>query len=277
MDVIDFHSDISDEPHRLEGRAKFAALLAACLISIIFAAGSAASETRFAGADWDPKLFARLIGGPDLLSKDLAIAIDPHPADASAQTRREIDALIRLQASARDEATLDKIRIEADPDLGAADVFALHGLIPDAERAPDLHRALEMAEGETAWFTLREKWARQRARPSTLSAEIVPAIPVPGHASYPSGHAAQSMAVALTLSRLAPGCSAAWVEQARRIAERREIAGLHYASDSAAGRELAVIVIDALLATDDFAARLEAARLDMSPGLDGAESCPTAK
>jgi hypothetical protein len=252
-------------------------MLASCLITACLATGPAASETRFSGGDWDPGIFSRLIEGPDLLPKSFAIDIDPHPADASARTLREIDDLLRLQATARSEATLETIRIEADPDLGAADVFALHGLIPDAERAPDLHRVLEMAENETAWFTLREKWARQRARPSTLSAEIVPAIPVPGHASYPSGHAAQSMAVALTLSLISPDCRSSWVEQARRIAVRREIAGLHYASDSTAGRDLAVIVIDALLATDDFAARLEAARLDMLQGSGRAESCPAAK
>lgn len=80
-----------------------------------------------------------------------------------------------------------------------------------------------------------------RARPNIIEPRLRPALPVPSHASYPSNHSFQSFAVANILQRMMPehpGVTALYA-RARRVAENREWAGLHYPSDTDAGEELA--------------------------------------
>jgi hypothetical protein len=94
------------------------------------------------------------------------------------------------------------------------------------------------------------KAKHQRPRASQLAPQLLPPIPVPGHASYPSGHATEAHLVQQCLAevfRLAEGVIPSATQAggplerlAQRIARNREVLGLHYPSDSAAGRALAV-------------------------------------
>jgi hypothetical protein len=98
----------------------------------------------------------------------------------------------------------------------------------------------------------------QRPRPSQLSPGLMPPIDVPGHASYPSGHATEAYTVSYCLKEVfdratkvivpsasggpPPGAAptgSPLERLAQRIARNREILGLHYPSDSRAGKELA--------------------------------------
>jgi hypothetical protein len=85
--------------------------------------------------------------------------------------------------------------------------------------------------------------SRPRPRPSQLCPALAPPIAVPGHASWPSGHSTQAHLMALCIKDVLPqdktGLNVDLLALARRIARNREIAGLHYPSDSAAGCELA--------------------------------------
>jgi membrane-associated phospholipid phosphatase len=79
-----------------------------------------------------------------------------------------------------------------------------------------------------------------RPRPSRLSPRLMPLIEVPGHASFPSGHATQSRLAAKLLAEVMPEeAKAPLCSLANRIARNREVMGLHYPSDSRAGRHLA--------------------------------------
>jgi hypothetical protein len=101
-------------------------------------------------------------------------------------------------------------------------------------------------------------WKRhhQRARPSQLSPALMPPIAVPGHASYPSGHATQayllyhmlngimppdvSRTLQITSYALPATPPASLLDRlAERVARNREVLGVHYRSDSAAGQNLA--------------------------------------
>ena len=78
-------------------------------------------------------------------------------------------------------------------------------------------------------------------RPSELDCRVVPLIPVPGHASFPGGHAAATYALATVLGRLMNADEAqrrALGRIARRISKNRERAGLHTRLDTRAGRRL---------------------------------------
>ena len=80
-----------------------------------------------------------------------------------------------------------------------------------------------------------------RLRPNLLQPLIRPYLAVPSHAAYPSNHSFQSFAVAEMFARIYPehpGCNALFL-RAQRVAENREWAGLHYPSDTEAGKDLA--------------------------------------
>jgi membrane-associated phospholipid phosphatase len=94
----------------------------------------------------------------------------------------------------------------------------------------------------------------QRPRPSQLWPELMPPIEVPGHASFPSGHATEAAVVALCLNDIAKdgasvvpsadGDQGITTRLAQRIARNREVLGIHYPSDSEAGMFLASTVFE---------------------------------
>jgi len=128
--------------------------------------------------------------------------------------------------------------------LEIEDLFFQAGFLPPRARAPRLYAHLAAIQIETGWFTLREKARFQRARPYHVEPTLDLAIPPPPHPSYPSGHAAQSMAVALAYGRVNPACAQAAVAWAQGVGGRREAAGVHFPSDTAAGQVLARAVVE---------------------------------
>jgi hypothetical protein len=105
-----------------------------------------------------------------------------------------------------------------------------------------------------------------RPRPSQLSPALLPPIAVPGHASYPSGHSTQSHLLSYLLASIPAPFPAALTTPlpinsnpaqpaaslldrlAERVSRNREVLGLHYPSDTAAGRLLATNNLPRLLA-----------------------------
>jgi membrane-associated phospholipid phosphatase len=80
-----------------------------------------------------------------------------------------------------------------------------------------------------------------RPRPSQLEPALRPMLDVPGHASYPSGHATQSHLIAQALTTVIRNheIGRELYSIAKEVAVNREWAGLHYRSDSEAGKQLA--------------------------------------
>jgi hypothetical protein len=73
---------------------------------------------------------------------------------------------------------------------------------------------------------------------------LLPPVPVPGHASYPSGHSTQAHLIAHCAGLVLPTAVQTVLQTnlgalADRIGRNREIAGLHYPTDTAAGVTLA--------------------------------------
>ncbi|MCT4578642.1 phosphatase PAP2 family protein [Donghicola sp.] len=90
---------------------------------------------------------------------------------------------------------------------------------------------------------MRCKYEFGRARPVEIAPEVMPIIQTPGHGSYPSGHAVESMAIASALEHFSeegsgPKIGPAARAMARRIAFNRVVAGVHYESDNAGGEVL---------------------------------------
>lgn len=85
-----------------------------------------------------------------------------------------------------------------------------------------------------------------RPRASRFAPQLMPPIEVPGHASFPSGHSTQSHLMALCLAEVMPKAasqpepdSGPLQRLAERVARNREVLGVHYPSDSKAGKKLA--------------------------------------
>lgn len=123
---------------------------------------------------------------------------------------------------------------------------------------PKTFRTLHVASLIGSFAALHFKDVFDRPRPSWEYPALMPPIPVPGHSAFPSGHATQAyliswiMRYVFTLSGMAINDQAALgrtlVALANRVARNREIAGLHYRSDSEAGETLAAQVFAVLSA-----------------------------
>lgn len=82
----------------------------------------------------------------------------------------------------------------------------------------------------------------------------------PGHPSYPGGHSAQAFTTALLYAHLFPKLECALLTAARRVGVNREVAGLHFPSDTDAGFDLASQFVAMLVRSESFAPLLIAAR-----------------
>jgi hypothetical protein len=77
-----------------------------------------------------------------------------------------------------------------------------------------------------------------RPRPTVVLPTIQPPVPVPWHAAYPSGHATQAVVIAALLSKLSPEAGGVLMNFALEVGHNRELAGLHYPSDTRMGIKL---------------------------------------
>jgi hypothetical protein len=121
-----------------------------------------------------------------------------------------------------------------------------------------------MRSAEFAVMHYKNKF--QRPRPSQLWPELMPPVQVPGHASFPSGHSTQAHTGAKVLRVVAANVVLSvddiTARLAQRIARGREVLGLHYPSDSAAGAVLAADVATAFMACPTVTRLIAAAKLE---------------
>lgn len=243
----------------------------ACLMFFmpVFAAGDTAhartalDDITFPETGWDADLLGLIESGPRFLSPDFDTGVKAPPMNSAAQTRAELDKLLQLQGvESRNAVNLALIHAENRFDLVQM-IFRDKGIIPGPADAPNLHKLLRMVDEDVGFFILRDKKRFNRARPTQLEDKLQTVIKVPGHPSYPSGHAGQSQALGLVLAVLDPQRESFYRTLANDIGIRREIAGVHYQSDSIAGQILAHAVVSALLELDEIKAMLPQAKAEL--------------
>jgi acid phosphatase (class A) len=196
------------------------------------------------------------------------------PANSSAQTRAEIDYLLRLQEQ-RSEAEGKRALYYADWGYSSA-------LKPgDADYAKTRANLFYVGRSIGSWFnpdslpltaalvgrmwrdasfhiwSLKFKYAR--IRPVVIDPRIKN-LQETDWAAFPSGHAAYAHILAYLYSELAPEFSDIFLTDARNIAHSREIIGVHYPSDSEAGRIFARHFVNALLQNEKFKAEFAKVR-----------------
>ncbi len=220
------------------------------------------NDLRFPLHNWSNALLAGAQSGGVILADIEYFEVDPPPLNDSEETRKELEYLQEIAKTERTDDNIARIYYE-DGGGKAHDFFIKEGLI-----APDNYKTVEllkMIDIDHMYFILERKKHFSRPRPSHLASELGmeldTVIANPPHPAYPSGHASQTYMVALVLSDFDPENAEKYKQFALDVAHRREIAGVHYPSDSVAGRKLAVDVLAKLREVPAFERKYQAAKL----------------
>jgi len=117
---------------------------------------------------------------------------------------------------------------------------------------------LEATQSAAARVSYQIKFGFSAPRPMQYAEYLSPAIQTPSHSSYPSGHATEAFAIATMIMALRTGApfdvtqleyEALPFHVAGRIAQNREIAGVHFAHDTHAGAVFGIAVGNAIAAS----------------------------
>jgi len=165
--------------------------------------------------------------------------IDWNSTGAQKKVEGEIKCLVTMARDERSDA-LAEIISQKDEFLS----YFMNLLSVPASH-PATVKVLAAASFVAGFCAMYYKGKYHRPRPSMLRPALLPPIAVPGHASLPSGHSTQAHLMALCMTEvltgtpLLPSMGNDLAALAQRIARNREIAGLHYSSDTEAGVKLA--------------------------------------
>jgi acid phosphatase (class A) len=175
------------------------------------------------------------------------LALEPPPSDHE-DVQEELLALAEMHATQRAQALNDIFTERYHFYRVFERVLGIDKLGDEEKRWT--HRLQIAICSVAAFWVMREKVKFNRPRPVQLRPDLNPPF-CPGHAAYPSGHASEANACALALIEAVdkyPKLHLPLSTAAADIARRREIAGVHYRSDSACGAIVAQQLISALRA-----------------------------
>jgi acid phosphatase (class A) len=205
---------------------------------------------------WSPRFLHMAESAVD--APDIALPVSPK--NKSRTTRKDL-ALMHAYQRTRTEKDINEIKqeININDALFGENTFAQ--LLEESRHPQTFVLMKEVVELESPQI-MKQKKIHNRVRPSYLDPTIKPVIDVPPHPAYPSGHATQAYLRAFVLSELDPKNRDQYRRAAKRIAHNREIAGLHYPSDSIAGALLAKQLFKKLMQNPGFVEQLEKAKAE---------------
>jgi acid phosphatase (class A) len=240
---------------------KFLGILAVamCFAALpAYAEGRTAADfnaIRFTDDMWDPTITAKLPTlQPKYVSADHKFTLEPAPANDSETTKEDLATLHKYEKENRtpDQVALIKEEVDLWKDLK---------LDPSVPVSEDVRKKVTALTAESSleelYFSFVIKREYKRARATQLDKTLTTVIPVPGHPSYPSAHGGQTHTVALVLGYIDPAHADQYMQNANDIGRRREIAGVHYPSDTKAGIELGTQVFNEMMKNHDFKTKID--------------------
>jgi acid phosphatase (class A) len=199
-------------------------------------------------------------------SLNLYRLLPPPPEAGSAQERAELDELLRLQATrtpaavkrAYDDATVSIFRF-ADA-LGSPPQFT-------RQQLPLTAQLFERIGRDESLFMNAAKDAFGRPRPFITEKRLAPIVDRPPSASYPSGHTTWAVACAIVLADMLPERRGQIFARADEYAHNREVGGVHYPSDVAAGHLAGTALATELFHSPRFVEDEDAAAAELRQAL----------
>ncbi len=210
-----------------------------------------------------PKFFTFTDGGKTW-DQALVVADPPRVVRSGLPPDDSIDELLTMAVTERPEAMGEILNQHQNQQL-----CFLQLLMINHNSHPATYFAMKLMArvGEVVMIHFKRKFSR--ARPSQVCPTLYPPVAVPGHASYPAGHAVIATLTAACLKEItkcpdaAPSPSAyeeALDLLAGAIGRNRVIAGLHYRSDIAAGAQLGNDTYAFLKQIPEYKEAIEAAK-----------------
>lgn len=192
----------------------------------------------------------------------LDISIPPPPKNSSAEVASEL-ATLHAYTALRTSREIRDIFTEVNMDTAYFGGISLVDYM-DEKKFPATALLLKDSFYDLGIIEMQQKKKFDRVRPSALDPSLETVIAVPGFSAYPSYHSSDSYFIAFVFSELAPAVRAAFMARASQIAHNREVAGVHYPSDTRAGLLLADQFFNILMKNEKFLKLLAAAKKEWS-------------
>lgn len=194
--------------------------------------------------------------------------VPPPPApgspEALADARSEAAAL-SLRGTLRWELARQDADLRSPAATGTFSCAADRVISPDATPRTDALLRRTLSDFARVSATAKQHYGRKRPFEGNGQPICTPEdeAVLRGNASYPSGHSTIGFGWALVLADLLPQRRAELLARGADFGESRRICNVHFASDVAAGRALALPVLERLLADPAFQDDLAAARAEL--------------
>lgn len=203
------------------------------------------NKAQYPDTGWAAPILGTLKAGPAVLPADFDTGVPPPPPNESEQTKAELATMLKMQEEERTPESIDLILYDHTMQH-ILQGFQKRGVF-DPMKHPATIALVDSTMRDMVYFLIRDKMKYKRVRPTQLEDRLTTVITIPGHASYPSGHAGQAISAAMLLGMVDPAHKDDYDAAALSIARGREVAGVHYPSDKEASRILAEHIIPELL------------------------------
>ena len=210
--------------------------------------------------------WTRLVLKPSyLLLPATAFNVPEFPANSSAQTKAEIEFLLKLQATRSEEKIKESLEFAgvfysptATPESKnwvklRNNLFHIGRQLPyfTPEKLPITANFMAKMWSDCAYYFWALKYKFNRTRPYMLDARVKN-LDNTNFQAYPSGHASSSWVAAYIYSELLPEHKKLFEQNAYDMMFSREILGVHFASDGEAGRIFARQFVNYLSKNEQF-------------------------
>jgi glycerophosphoryl diester phosphodiesterase len=199
-----------------------------------------------------------------LLTSDAVILaqIPPPPADDSPAGMADIETLLQVQQY-RTPAEIARAERVSSQDIMSPGALVF-GPEFNAQNLPRTAAVLQQAYDEHRPAVLASKKQWGRARPYNRGLGITPCVEiVPLDESYPSGHSAESALLAVLYGKALPEYETVFMENVRETLWGRIIAGVHFPTDTQAGRLIGSVIAREMLKNQHTIGALDEMRAEI--------------